>query len=1311
MRKIMAGTVNLAGIPGAFSSAIGGKTDVRSSNSSSRKKRRRDTTRSHTRTRDASGVWPPTGLLLRAVCLFAAFACSQGLIEADRQYLDSLYAELGGDNWAYKANWTVPDAVGWGVDVETDENGTDHVVRITLESNKLVGTLPDVESGQLAHLEYLYLGNNSISGPLPAGLENLVAIRRIEIDDNLLTGNIPPEIGSLPSLERLELQNNALTGEIPSELGNLSSLTWLGLHDNSLSEEIPSELGNVATLVRLYLQNNNFEGLLPVALGKLSSLQQLDLSGNADLIGPIPPQFGDLVSLKGLDLNGNSLTEEIPSELGDLGQGGSLTFVDLSDNFLTGEVPDGLEEVNELHLDGNFIEGYAQRADDDLTAPPYPTPPPTPSPTVAPTRPPERASTLDPTPAPTRTPTAAPTALSPSPSPPTTASDPDVGASGTDDDDDNDGSGGDGGSDSGSQGLDAGSIVGVAFAAAAVIVGGWCCWTRRKPRERGSPPKGWPAGGGSGVGVGGEKIRDGGGRRFRCCGGRGWFGRFPAFGTATPSVHGRCTSAEKLSSCVADADAERTVDIPSSATVSWSAERPSHCGPESRRGGAPNLAWCGDGNPRDRPAFPSGDTQISTGGSSVGGQDDDVGVSGSALPAFSAEEEAAPSGGPHPDHARRGYWESRAGWGPFKLILRSTKSAAADIPRTRLEEPHEDVWAYAKARSRSVNLPLPPDTRSDLVDIAQNDRQQASLFGRSVGTAETGVAGFVPPGFQPGLALSGHGSGMAGGRHGSERSGGGSGGTYFSSGPGRMDGVLEMATRVSRAAQNSSIVGVPEVATLVETLVNLAADHRGNREAFEKIRNLLQCLTRVLESVKELLSKNSHLNPGGGMILVHVEEKVRALVEVMMAYQGGGRMMRTLQASFYKSRVNEAEAAVRHTLDYLTPALHAYSLRRMDEVSENLARITDSPSVRRIHHQQNLIESEAIPEGSIEISDLIIGSGGASNVYMAHYAGENVAAKVVTIKGNDRGEIDKQEKSFLEEVRNMRRLNNSPRVVRVFGIVTWRPGELVLVMKYMSGGDLFSFIQRHRERDEEIDEKLARNLIGHAAEGMKYLHQQRTSHGDLKSLNILLDAHNNAHISDFGTSHWTEETKSKVLQSSTPGARAVNQLSIQWAAPEVSKDPSLIRIPFFLALLVSSSDFLFRCVEVLVERLRNSAYLAWPGFVSDVYSFGIVVWEVLSRKVPWEGLSARDMRIKVCIEGTGPPMPSSAPPDLAELARACWQIDPEHRPTFDDIVKYLNEEDAPLLRRGEGIVERGEILGAGRSDSDETVSTERVSRR
>lgn len=64
---------------------------------------------------------------------------SAGVIEGDQEYLASFYSDLGGENWVNNANWTAPDSVGWGVEIRADENGTDRVVGIKLESNNLIG--------------------------------------------------------------------------------------------------------------------------------------------------------------------------------------------------------------------------------------------------------------------------------------------------------------------------------------------------------------------------------------------------------------------------------------------------------------------------------------------------------------------------------------------------------------------------------------------------------------------------------------------------------------------------------------------------------------------------------------------------------------------------------------------------------------------------------------------------------------------------------------------------------------------------------------------------------------------------------------------------------------------------------------------------------------------------------------------------------------------------------------------------------------------------------------------------------------------
>ncbi|CAM9710795.1 unnamed protein product [Ascophyllum nodosum] len=75
------------------------------------------------------------------------------------------------------------------------------------------------------------------------------------------------------------------------------------------------------------------------------------------------------------------------------------------------------------------------------------------------------------------------------------------------------------------------------------------------------------------------------------------------------------------------------------------------------------------------------------------------------------------------------------------------------------------------------------------------------------------------------------------------------------------------------------------------------------------------------------------------------------------------------------------------------------------------------------------------------------------------------------------------------------------------------------------------------------------------------------------------------------------------------------------------------------------------------------------SFASDVYSFGIVVWEVLTREVPWAGVSHdSDLYRRVVIVGDRPVIPDTAPDNSAETAKSCWGRIPANRPTFRDVL-------------------------------------------
>ncbi|CAM9117979.1 unnamed protein product, partial [Laminaria digitata] len=78
------------------------------------------------------------------------------------------------------------------------------------------------------------------------------------------------------------------------------------------------------------------------------------------------------------------------------------------------------------------------------------------------------------------------------------------------------------------------------------------------------------------------------------------------------------------------------------------------------------------------------------------------------------------------------------------------------------------------------------------------------------------------------------------------------------------------------------------------------------------------------------------------------------------------------------------------------------------------------------------------------------------------------------------------------------------------------------------------------------------------------------------------------------------------------------------------------------------------------------------SYESDVYSFEVVVWEVLSRKIPWADECLRSIYVRVMIKDDRLDIPVDAATDVANIIQACWAGVPKDRPTFDDITKGLS---------------------------------------
>jgi len=158
------------------------------------------------------------------------------------------------------------------------------VTQISWIAQDITSALDDLikELGDFRKLTHLYMQSNSITGSIPAEIQNLVSLVQFKCSGNgSLGGSIPPEIGKLTLVSNFEASSCNLSGAIPDELGNCTLLENITLWDNNLSGEIPAILAGLTSLYYLNLKINAFSSYASGAFESLIVMTKCDLYNNA----------------------------------------------------------------------------------------------------------------------------------------------------------------------------------------------------------------------------------------------------------------------------------------------------------------------------------------------------------------------------------------------------------------------------------------------------------------------------------------------------------------------------------------------------------------------------------------------------------------------------------------------------------------------------------------------------------------------------------------------------------------------------------------------------------------------------------------------------------------------------------------------------------------------------------------------------------------------------------------------------------------------------------------------------------------------
>ncbi|MCL7030733.1 hypothetical protein MKW94_004633 [Papaver nudicaule] len=314
---------------------------------------------------------------------------------------------------------------------------------------------------------------------------------------------------------------------------------------------------------------------------------------------------------------------------------------------------------------------------------------------------------------------------------------------------------------------------------------------------------------------------------------------------------------------------------------------------------------------------------------------------------------------------------------------------------------------------------------------------------------------------------------------------------------------------------------------------------------------------------------------------------------------------------------------------------HLSSMKISDKLNKSRK---DSPWTKYFDRGGGKITAvDTADEWTVDLSKLYVGlrfaSGAHSRLYHGIYNDEPVAVKIIRQPDDDENGVmaARLEKQFKREVSLLSHLHHQ-NVIKLTAACK-KPPVFCIITEYLSGGSLRPFLYKLGRKSLPLEKLIAYALD--IARGMEYVHSQGVIHRDLKPENILFDQDFNLKIADFGIA--CEEAYRDSL-AEDPG-------TYRWMAPEM---------------------------------IKHKAY----GRKVDVYSFGLILWEMVAGSIPYENMTPIQAAFAVVNKNLRPRIPEDCPPALGAIIEQCWAVNADKRPEFWQIVKVLEQFEVSLACDG-----------------------------